>query len=154
VVWKLDRLGGSVSHLVHVVAGLRERGVQFVSLTEGFDTTTPQGRLLFHILAALAEMERELIRERTLAGIERSRPRSTMCPQALRPRESDVCPGQLVAVLYSSRLAMYCTIPSGTRYQIGSPPATRCRHPVEEIASAGISTRLTLSSGRPRPVSR
>jgi DNA invertase Pin-like site-specific DNA recombinase len=73
VVWKLDRLGRSVSHLVHVVDQLRERDVGFVSLTEGFDTTTPAGRLLFHILAALAEMERELIRERTLAGIERAR---------------------------------------------------------------------------------
>ena len=49
---------------------------------------------------------------------------------------------------------MYCTTPSGTRYQTGSPAATRARHSVDEMASAGISTRLTLSSGRPAPVSR
>jgi len=58
---------------VQVVDDLRARGVQFVSLTEGFDTTTPAGRLLFYILAALAEMERELIGERTLADIARAR---------------------------------------------------------------------------------
>jgi DNA invertase Pin-like site-specific DNA recombinase len=67
VVWKLDRLGRSVSHLVKVVDDLRDRGVEFVSLTEGFDTATPAGRMMFHVLAALAEMERE----RTLAGLAR-----------------------------------------------------------------------------------
>ncbi len=73
VVWRRDRLGRSVSHLVHVVEELRQRGVQFTTLTEQLDVTTAQGRLMFHILAALAEMERELIRERTLAGIERAK---------------------------------------------------------------------------------
>jgi DNA invertase Pin-like site-specific DNA recombinase len=78
VVWKLDRLGRSVSHLVHVVEELRRRGVQFTTLTEQLGTATPAGRLMFHILAALAEMERELIRERTLAGIERARAEGRM----------------------------------------------------------------------------
>lgn len=69
VVWKLDRLGRSLRHLLEVVHGLAQRDVGFRSLTEGLDTTTPAGRLLFHVVGALAEFERDLIRERTHAGI-------------------------------------------------------------------------------------
>jgi len=69
VVWRLDRLGRSLTHLVETVNGLEERGVGFRSLKESIDTTTTSGRLVFHIFAALAEFERELIRERTLAGL-------------------------------------------------------------------------------------
>lgn len=69
VVWKLDRLGRSVQHLIEVVTSLQERGIGFRSLTEGFDTTIAMGRMLFQILGALAEFEREIIRERTLAGL-------------------------------------------------------------------------------------
>lgn len=72
-VWKLDRLGRSVSHLVDVVDDLGSRGVQLRSLTEGLDTTTAGGRLMFHVMAALAEFERDLIRERTAAGLEAAR---------------------------------------------------------------------------------
>jgi DNA invertase Pin-like site-specific DNA recombinase len=68
VVWKLDRLGRSLLHLIEVVTGLRERGVDFRSLKENIDTTTATGRLIFHILAALAEFERDMIRERAAAG--------------------------------------------------------------------------------------
>jgi len=73
VVWKLDRLGRSVPHLVTTLNGLRERGVEFRSLTEQMDTTTAQGRLLFGLLAVLAEFERELIRERVVAGLAAAR---------------------------------------------------------------------------------
>lgn len=69
VVWKLDRLGRSVQHLIEVVTALRERGIGFRSLTEGFDTTTAMGEMLFHVLGALAQFERAIIRERTLAGL-------------------------------------------------------------------------------------
>lgn len=72
-VWKLDRLGRSVSHLVSVVDDLGHRGVQFRSLTEALDTTTATGRLLFHIVASVAEFERELTRERTRAALETAR---------------------------------------------------------------------------------
>jgi DNA invertase Pin-like site-specific DNA recombinase len=68
VVWKLDRLGRSLRHLVDTVTGLAERGVGFRSLQEAIDTTTPGGKLVFHVFAALAEFERDLIRERTDAG--------------------------------------------------------------------------------------
>ena len=69
VVVKLDRLGRTVRGLVELLDSLHERGVRFRSLTEGIDTTTPSGRLMFNIIASVAEMERELIRERTKAGL-------------------------------------------------------------------------------------
>jgi DNA invertase Pin-like site-specific DNA recombinase len=69
VVWKLDRLGRSLAHLVETVAALAAGGVGFRSLTEALDTTTPGGRLVFHLFAALGEFERDLIRERTRAGL-------------------------------------------------------------------------------------
>jgi DNA invertase Pin-like site-specific DNA recombinase len=75
VIWKLDRLGRTIRGLIDLVGQLRERGVGFRSLTEGFDTSTPGGRLVFHIFAALAEMERDLIRERTRAGLTAARAR-------------------------------------------------------------------------------
>ncbi len=69
VVWKLDRLGRSVKGLVDLVNGLEARDVHFRSLTDGIDTKTPAGRFFFHIMASLAQMERELIVERTRAGL-------------------------------------------------------------------------------------
>jgi DNA invertase Pin-like site-specific DNA recombinase len=75
VVWKLDRLGRSLPHLLTTVTGLRERGVAFRSLTEQIDTTTPQGELLFHIFGALAQFERALIQERVQAGLAAARRR-------------------------------------------------------------------------------
>lgn len=73
VVWKLDRLGRSMRHLVILVEELRHRSVNFRSLTDSIDTSTPMGRFFFHIMGALAEMERELIVERTRAGLEAAR---------------------------------------------------------------------------------
>jgi DNA invertase Pin-like site-specific DNA recombinase len=75
IVWRLDRLGRTMRGLIDFTGALRERGVEFRSLTEGIDTTTPAGRFYFHILGALAEMERELIRERTNAGLAAARAR-------------------------------------------------------------------------------
>lgn len=73
VVWKLDRLGRSLPHLVEVIEDLDKRGVEFRSLTESIDTTTPGGRLVFHMAAAFAQFERDLIRERTRAGLAAAR---------------------------------------------------------------------------------
>jgi DNA invertase Pin-like site-specific DNA recombinase len=75
VVWKLDRLGRSLRDLVDTITGLAERGVGFRSLQEAIDTTTPGGKLVFHVFAALAEFERDLIRERTNAGLAAARAR-------------------------------------------------------------------------------
>jgi DNA invertase Pin-like site-specific DNA recombinase len=75
VVWKLDRLGRSLRHLIDTIADLQRRGVGFRSLQENIDTTTPGGKLIFHLFGALAEFERDLIRQRTLAGLAAARAR-------------------------------------------------------------------------------
>jgi DNA invertase Pin-like site-specific DNA recombinase len=92
VVWRLDRLGRSLKHLVQVVGELQERGVGFRSLHENIDTTTPTGRLTFHLFAALAEFERDLIRERTLAGLTAARARGRLGGRkpSLTPRKIQV----------------------------------------------------------------
>lgn len=75
VIWKLDRMGRSLRHLVEMVGGLIERNVGLLSLNDPIDTTSAQGRLVFNLFASLAEFERELIRERTHAGLEAARSR-------------------------------------------------------------------------------
>lgn len=75
VVWKLDRLGRSLSHLIRIVDALKERGVAFRSLTEAIDTTTAHGVFLFNLFGSLAEYERALIKERVLAGLAAARRR-------------------------------------------------------------------------------
>ena len=75
VVWKLDRFGRSLKELIELVKGLSERGIEFVSLRESLDTTTPGGKLVFHVFGAVAEFERDIIRERTMAGLEAARAR-------------------------------------------------------------------------------
>jgi DNA invertase Pin-like site-specific DNA recombinase len=73
VVWKLDRLGRSVRHLIGLIEDLKGKGVHFRSLTDSIDTGTAMGRFFFHVMSALAEMERELIVERTMAGLAAAR---------------------------------------------------------------------------------
>lgn len=73
VVWKLDRLGRSVKHLVDLVSALAKQIIHFKSLTDSIDTSTPSGRFFFHVMASLAEMERELTVERTRAGLDVAR---------------------------------------------------------------------------------
>lgn len=86
VVWRLDRLGRSLSNLIELMNTLAERGISFKSLTEQIDTTTSGGKLIFHIFGALAEFERELIRERTRAGLAAARARGRT---GGRPRKLD-----------------------------------------------------------------
>jgi DNA invertase Pin-like site-specific DNA recombinase len=92
VVWRLDRLGRSLPHLIATMTDLEERGIGFKSLTENIDTTTSGGKLIFHIFGALAEFERNLIRERTLAGLAaaRARGRKGGRPKALTPEQRTI----------------------------------------------------------------
>ncbi|HZO88266.1 MAG TPA: recombinase family protein [Chthonomonadaceae bacterium] len=87
VVWKLDRLGRSLKHLVTTIHALQEQGIEFKSLQENLDTGSSGGKLIFHIFAALAEFERDIIRERTQAGLSAARARGR---QGGRPKGRDV----------------------------------------------------------------
>ena len=89
VVWKLDRLARSLKQLIETVEALETRRIGFRSLTEDIDTTTPGGRLVFHLFASLAEFERSIIRERTLAGLiaARARGRTGGRPPSLKPKD-------------------------------------------------------------------
>ena len=88
IVWKLDRLGRSLSHLIDIVTGLRDRGIGFRSLTESIDTTTAMGEFLFHVFGAMAQYERSLIRERVMAGLAAAKRRGK---QGGRPRRMTCC---------------------------------------------------------------
>ena len=95
IVWRLDRLGRSLRHLADTVTGLAERDVGFRSLQEAIDTTTPGGKLVFHVFASLAEFERDLIRERTQAGLAaaRARGRNGGRPPVLDPGQVELARG-------------------------------------------------------------
>jgi len=92
VVWKLDRLGRSLRDLVTLVVGLGEHGVELRSLHESIDTTTPTGKLAFHLFAALAELEADVLRERTRAGLEAARKRGSRLgrPRSLTPSQVEM----------------------------------------------------------------
>jgi DNA invertase Pin-like site-specific DNA recombinase len=107
VVWKLDRLGRSLRHLVDTVTGLAERGIGFRSLQEAIDTTTPGGKLVFHVFAALAEFERDLIRERTSAGLAAARARGR---HGGRPSVMTTHKLQVAREMYRSGLYSVATI--------------------------------------------
>ena len=100
VVWKLDRLGRSLKHLIQAVSELNERGIGFKSLKESIDTTTNGGRLIFHIFGALAEFERGIIQERTKAGLNAARARGRL---GGRPRKMNKEKIELAQTLYDSR---------------------------------------------------
>ena len=103
VVWKLDRLGRSLPHLIDIIRQLGERGCGFQSVTEGMDTSTPAGELLFNIVGSLAQFERALLIERTNAGIAAARERGTvlgrkhaLTPEKLRAADRALSDGESV----------------------------------------------------------
>lgn len=110
VVWKLDRLGRSLSHLLSIVTSLRDKQVAFRSLTEGMDTTTASGELLFHVFGALAQYERALIQERVVAGLAAARRRGRIGgrPQAITGEKLDA----IVAALNDGMSRPPCAVTS------------------------------------------
>lgn len=98
VIWKLDRLGRSLKHLIQVVNDLQARGVGFRCLTQNLDTTSPSGMLVFQIFGAIAEFERSLIQERTLAGLKAARARGR---KGGRPKALDQKKISIALALYS-----------------------------------------------------
>jgi DNA invertase Pin-like site-specific DNA recombinase len=128
VVWRLDRLGRSLPHLITTMTDLEERGIGFKSLTENIDTTTSGGKLIFHIFGALAEFERNLIRERTTAGLmaARARGRKGGRPKALTGKQlsiaQDLCDKrhpiqEICRTLKISRATLYRYIKTWERAQ-------------------------------------
>lgn len=119
VVWRLDRLARSLRELIDLVNGLGERNVGLRSLTEQIDTATPGGRLLFHIMGSIAEFERDLIRERTVAGLQAARARgrhggrrSVMTPDKVKAARKmrdagDMSADAIAAALGVSRATLY-----------------------------------------------
>ena len=124
VVWRLDRLGRSLKELIGIVTALGERGIQLRSLTEALDTATPGGRLLFHIMGSIAEFERDLIRERTMAGLAaaRARGRNGGRPNTMTPHKVAVA-----RQMYDAK-----------------GPDGRSRHTVAEIAAVIGVSRATI----------
>lgn len=99
LVWRLDRLGRSMQHLVSLVAELKDRGITFRSISEGIDTSTINGELVFNIFASLASFERELIRERTSAGLASARARGRL---GGRPKKYDAKKVALIKRLHAA----------------------------------------------------
>jgi DNA invertase Pin-like site-specific DNA recombinase len=127
VVWRLDRLGRSLPHLISTVTDLQERGIGFKSLTENIDTTTSGGKLIFHIFGALAEFERNLIRERTQAGLTAARARGKKGgrPNALTLRQRSIAQelyekkypiAEICRTLKISKATLYRAIKIGERH--------------------------------------
>jgi DNA invertase Pin-like site-specific DNA recombinase len=92
VVWRLDRLGRSLKHLIETITNLNNRKIGFKSITENIDTTTSGGKLIFHIFGALAEFERDIIIERTQAGLQAARARGRLGgrPKALNQKKQSI----------------------------------------------------------------
>lgn len=100
VCWKLDRMGRSLQHLINTITDLSSRGIGFKTITESIDTTTPSGRLVMHIFAALAEFERSLIQQRTRAGLEAARRRGRI---GGRPSKLSENQSRIAEQLFSER---------------------------------------------------
>jgi DNA invertase Pin-like site-specific DNA recombinase len=129
---KLDRLARSVHHLVTLGKELEALGVDMIVLDQGIDTSTPSGRLLFHMLAAIAEFERDLIRERVTAGLRRAQLRGTRSGRAIgRPRVHQVDTGALQALMTGEHLSL-----RGAARRLGVSPHA-ARRAVQEVSAQG-----------------
>ena len=107
VVWRLDRLGRTLKQLIELINTLKEREVGFMSITEAIDTTTPTGQFFFHITGAFAELERDLIRERTKAGLASARARGR---KGGRPKAIDSEAFQMALILYNEKKTTVASI--------------------------------------------
>lgn len=140
IVWKLDRLGRSLTHLVEVVTDLEKRGIGFKSLKESIDTTSSVGKLIFHIFAALAEFERNLIKERTTAGLISARVRGRM---GGRPRILTVEKKRMAIALLNANPPMFI---KEVAAQIGVSPSTLYQFYAAHRKSGSIATPCPSSA--------
>jgi DNA invertase Pin-like site-specific DNA recombinase len=156
VVWRLDRLGRSLRHLIEVVTGLDERGVGFRSLRESIDTTTAGGRLVFHLFGALTQFEREIIRDRTVAGLTAARARgrvggrpSKLTAEQVRQARKmydarELMVEQIGAVLGVSRTSIYRALGKTT-----TPASPAAAGPAPTEPTAAITTCADASAAVP-----
>ena len=119
-VWKLDRLGRSLKHLIQVVDDLQGQGIAFCSLTEGMDTTTSGGKMIFHIFGSLGEFERDLIRERTNAGLKAARARGRV-----GGRKNKLTPSQVKTLLSMYESKQHTTRELRETFKISQPTLYR-----------------------------
>lgn len=126
VVWRLDRLGRSLPHLVATIDKLTRRGVNLRSLHEAIDTTTPTGRLMVHLIASLAEFERELTIERTIAGLEAAKARGANLgrPTIWTPERAEAATALLAAGATVTQAAAALGVSRATIYRHANPPKT------------------------------
>lgn len=126
VVWRLDRLGRSLPHLVATIDTLAKRGVNLKSLHEAIDTTTPTGRLMVHLIASLAEFERELTVERTIAGLEAAKVRGASLgrPTVWTPQRAEAAGALLAAGATVTQVATALGVSRATIYRHANPPKT------------------------------
>jgi len=140
VVWRLDRLGRSLKHLIKVVSDLDEHGVGFRSLQESIDTTSSGGKLVFHVFGALAEFERSLIQERTQAGLAAARARGR---HGGRPRKLTKAKTQLLYRLYDERehtVAEICKLVGISKPTLYAYLSRRNQSPVQSPSHERAST--------------
>ena len=123
VVWRLDRLGRSLPHLVATIDNLTKRGVNLKSLHEAIDTTTPTGRLMVHLIASLAEFERELTIERTIAGLEAAKARGANLgrPTVWTPQRAEAATALLAAGATVTQVAQALGVSRATIYRHANP---------------------------------
>jgi len=149
VVWKLDWLGRSMRHLVMLTQQLHERGVNFRSLTDSIDTSTPMGRFFFHIMGALAEMERELIVERTRAGLSAAREkgriggrRRVMTTESIQKARRMIANGatvhQVALILEVSPKTIYRYIPATEQRELQKTAACVVSAPAQQQSRESI----------------
>lgn len=134
VVWRLDRLGRSLPHLVDTIDNLTRRGVNLRSLHEAIDTTTPTGRLMVHLIASLAAFERDLTIERTIAGLEAARARGASLgrPTVWTPQRAEAATALLAAGATVTQVAQTLGVSRATIYRhANSPRPTITKRPRE-----------------------
>tara|TARA_R110000868_G_scaffold319513_2_gene580507 strand:+ start:197 stop:745 length:549 start_codon:yes stop_codon:yes gene_type:complete len=120
VVWKLDRLARSLRQLIETVEMLHQRGIGFVSVTEAIDTTTPGGKMIFHVVGALAEFERDLIKERTNAGLASAKARGVQLGRPRAMTDSQIAVARSLKAageLSSGKIAHHLGVSRATLYR-------------------------------------
>jgi DNA invertase Pin-like site-specific DNA recombinase len=147
-VWKLDRLGRGVLHLVSLLEDFRARGIEFRSLTEGMDTRTPMGRAMFHLAAVFAQLERDQTHERILAGIAAAKAAGTHCGRgrSLTPDHVEDARRKIAEGWSGMRVARFHGIARSTLYE-----ALRRDDLARAIAESGL-VPPKRGRGRPRKV--